>query len=198
MKIYDTTLPQNYSKGLFEEKNYDLAPEHLDKMFYTLFTATSNLLNNVKKQDKPAAFVFERIDGTVVAAAIVQFFANEDASKPGNWNLVWTFDESDIPENSLKISLNDVQTHTYFKSIAGEKWGMTFKDPACLVTCLTYALEQLRKWLDENATENEEIMIEQESVFQARVAVENGEKVFAIEPAGEIKMLIKDDSAIEK
>ena len=63
---------------------------------------------------------------------------------------------------------------------------------------LTYLLQQIYKWLDENAKEGEEVIVEQDGIFQARVAVENGEKVFAIEPAGEVKMLIKDDAAIEK
>lgn len=198
MKLFDTTLPQNFSKGLFEEKNYDLAPEHTDKITYTVFTATADLLNNVKSKERPASFVFDRIDGSVIAAAIVQYFPNEDESKPGNWSLVWTFDEADIPENALRISLKDTQTHSYYRAIAGDKWGMKFKDPACLTTLLTYVLEQVYKWLDENAAEGKEVSVEQEAVFQARVAVENGEKVFALEPAGEIKMLIKDDAAIEK
>ena len=56
---------------------------------------------------------------------------------------------------------------------------------------------QLRKWLDENTKSSEEALIELDGVFQARGAIEGGEKVFAIEPAGEIKILIKDDAAIE-
>lgn len=198
MKLFETTLPQMYSKGLFEEKNYDLAPEHSDKILYTVFTATAELLNSAKSKDRPVAFVFETIDEKLVAAAIVQYFANEDASKPGNWSLVWTFNREDIPEGALTINLKDTQTHSYFRSIAGEKWGIKFKDPACLVTLTTYALEIVKKWLDENASETNEVSVELDSIFQARVAVEDGQKVFALEPAGEIKMLIKDDASIEK
>ena len=51
---------------------------------------------------------------------------------------------------------------------------------------------------NENASEKEEVGVELDGVFQARVAVEDGKKVFAIEPAGEIKVLIKDDASIEK
>ena len=75
---------------------------------------------------------------------------------------------------------------------------MQFKSDAMLADCLTYALIQLKKWLDENAKEGTEVMVEQDAIFQARVAVENGEKVFAIEPAAEIKVLIKSDAMIEK
>lgn len=198
MKIFETTLPQNYSKGLFEEKCYDFPAEHTDKIANVLFTAVSTFLNDVKKKDRPVSFELAEADGRVVAAAIVQYFPNEDENKPGNWSLVWTFDEADIPENTNRISIKDPNTHSYFRSIAGDKYGMRFKDPTCLVTVMTYLASQLRKWLDENAKESEEVTIEQDSVFQARVAVENGQKVFAIEPAGEIKLLIKDDTSIEK
>lgn len=198
MKLFETTLPQNYSRGLFEEKSYDLAPEHTDKISYIAFTGVANLLNSQKRKDKPVAFIMNRVDGKMVAACIVQYFANEDESKPGNWNMVWTFDEADIPDNTFRIGIDDVNTHPYFRAIGGEKWGIKFKDQACLIILITYFYEQLYKWLDENAVEDKEVTIEQDAIFQARVAVENGEKVFALEPAGEVKMLIKDDAAIEK
>lgn len=198
MKLFDTNLPAMYSKGLFEEKCSDLAPEHMDKMFDVIFTGVANLLNQAKSKDHPTAFTFRNIDSSLVAAALVQFFPNEDESKPGNWSLVWTFDETDIPENALKIDFSDTQTHSYFRAVAGEKYGMRFEDVSSLVDCLTYALIQLKKWLDENAKEGAEVSVELDAIFQARVSVENGEKVFAVEADGEIKNLIKDDAAIEK
>ena len=198
MKIYESQLPNNLSKGLIEDKNMDLAAEHTDKILYVIFTATANLLNHTKRKETAVSFEFNTIDGRVIAAAIVKYFPNEDPAKPGNWSMVWTFDEKDIPENAVRMSIKDVDSHSYFKAIAGEKWAFRFKDSGCLITLLTYTMEQLKKWLDENASESKEVSIEQDAVFQARVAVENGEKVFALEPAGEIKMLIKDDAAIEK
>lgn len=198
MKLFETNLPAMYSKGLYEEKCSDLAPEHMDKMFDVIFTGTANLLSQAKSKDKATAFTFRKIDGSLIAAAVVQYFENEDKKNPGNWSLVWTFDEADIPENSLLIDFSDTQTHSYFRAVAGEKYGMRFEGVAELVDCLVYALSTLKKWLDENAKENAETSIELDGFFQARVAVENGEKIFAIEPDGEIKNLIKDDAAIEK
>lgn len=198
MKLFDTTLPQNYSKGLFDEKGYDLSEAHTDKILYTVFTGTSNLLNNAKSKEHPTSFEFTTLDGKVVAVAIVQYFENEDSSKPGNWSLVWSFDEADIPAGTNRIQLKDPQSHSYFRAVAGEKYGIRFNDASCLINLLTYIFEQMRKWLDENAEDGKEVSVEYDAVFQARVAVENGEKVFALEPAGEIKMLIKDDAAIEK
>ena len=167
-------------------------------MFDVIFTGTANLLSQAKSKDKATAFTFRKIDGSLIAAAVVQYFENEDKKNPGNWSLVWTFDEADIPENSLLIDFSDTQTHSYFRAVAGEKYGMRFEGVAELVDCLVYALSTLKKWLDENAKENAETSIELDGFFQARVAVENGEKIFAIEPDGEIKNLIKDDAAIEK
>ena len=197
MKLLETQLPGMYSKGLFEEKCLDLAPEHMDKILDTLFTGVSNLLNHSKSLDHPVAFTIRKVDKSFIAGALVQYFDNEDKSNPGNWSLVWTFDEADIPEAALKIDFSDLQTHSYFIAAAGEKYGMQFKTDAMLVDCISYALIQLKKWLDENAKEGTEVMIEQDAIFQARVAVENGEKVFAIEPASEIKVLIKIDAMIE-
>lgn len=198
VNLFDSTLPQNYSKGLLEDKYYDIAPEHTDKFAYTLFTATANLLSFAKSKDHPTTFEFYTVDNRFVAAAIVEFFENEDPNKPGNWSLVWTFYENDVPTNANRINIKDVDTHSYFRSVAGDKYGIRFVNTECLVNTMTYLLEQIKKWLDENAKEGEEVCVTQDSIFQARVVVENGEKVFALEPAGEIKMLIKEDASIEK
>lgn len=198
MKFTETTLPQNYSKGIFEEKCLDLAPEHADKIADVLFTATANLLNQAKSKDRATVFAFNKIDGSLIAAAIVRFFENEDAANPGNWSLVWTFDQADIPEGSFIIDLKNPDTYSYFITVAGEKYSMGFAQSSDIVDCTTYLLMQIKKWLDENAKENEVVSVELPGVFQARVAVENGEKVFAIEPDGEVKNLIKDDAGIEK
>lgn len=199
MKLNDTQLPGMYSDALFHEKYLDLAPEHMDKMFDVLFTGVAHLLNGAKSTTRPAAFVMVNEASVFIAGAVVQYFENaDDSNNPGNWSLVWTFDEKDIPEGALKIPFSDVQTHSYFIGVAGEKYGIQYNNEANLVDLLTYALYQLKKWLDQNVKEGAETSIELDGIFQARATVENGEKVFALEPAGEIKNLIKDDAAIEK
>lgn len=198
-KLYETNLPMNFSKGLFEEKMFDLAPEHTDKYADIIFTGTSAVLNAAKSKDHPVAVIFKRIDGTLVAAAIVQYFPNEDLAKPGNWNLVWTFNETDIPEGTkIHDFSTDQDIHPYYRAVAGDKYRIRFQNTESLTVVSIYLLEHIKKWLDENASATEEVGVEQDALFQARVAVENGEKVFALEPKGEIKMLIKDDASIEK
>ena len=198
MKLFDTNLPAMYSNSLYHEKNADLAAEHTDKIADVTFTATATFLNVVKKMDKPAVLTFNALDGAVVAAGIIQYFDNEDKKKPGNWNLTFTFNEDDIPKDAMVYSINDPQVHPYFRACAGEKYHFTYKFPETIINLPVTLFEQIRKWLDENAKEDEEVTVEQDGIFQARVAVEGGEKVFAIEPGGEVKVIIKDDAAIEK
>lgn len=198
MKLMESTLPSMYSKGLFEEKCMDLAPEHMDKMLDILFTGVSNILAATKSKDHPVAFIFSKEDKSFIAAGIVQYFDAEDNNDIGNWSINWTFDEADIPENALRLTLADPQTHSYFVAVAGSKYGILYKTDAALCVCLTYALVQLKKWLDENAKEGSEVELEMDGFFKARVAVENGVKVFALAVEGEVKNIIKDDAAIEK
>ena len=198
MNFRESRLPQMYSKGLYDDKCYTLSSGHADKMFDVLFTGTANLLNDVKTKDHPVAYVINNVNGNFLGAAVVQYFENNDTDNPGNWSLIWTFNESDIPENAMKMSLADVQTHSYFRMVAGEKHNCQFKTTATCVDLMSYALVQLHKWLDENAKEDMVESIELDGVFTARVGVEDGVKVFSIEPHGEIKNLIKDDAAIEK
>ena len=198
MKLSETSMPQNYSRGLLEDKLYDIAPDHTGKFGYILFHGVASILAANKDKDRPVAFIVNRIDEKFVAAAIVQYFDNDDKNNPGNWNLVWTFDENDIPENAKRIFLKDPNSHPFFITVAANRYNMEFKQEAAIINLLSYFMEILYKWLDENAKPDEEVLIEQDGVFQARVGIENGEKVFSVEPMGEVKMLIKDDAAIEK
>lgn len=198
MKLYDTNLPDAFSTALFNEQHFDLAPDHIDKMYDAIFTGTAQAIAGAKSMQHPTAFIFERYDNTFVAACVVQFFENEDPENPGNWNMIWTFNKEDIPEGSNVISINNPMSHPYFRGVIGEKYGMRFEGESELTVTLVYCLEQLKKWLDDNAKDNEEVSVEFPGLFQARVAVEGGEKVFALEADGEIKNIIKDDAAIEK
>ena len=197
MEFYSTNLAHNISHGLYNEKGYDVAETHIDKLFYTIFYGVSSVLKDNKSKDAPTTFLITEISGKPVAAATVEYFEGE-GNNPGNWSLVWTFNPEDIPANTVKLELQNDLTHSDFRAIAGDKYGMTFRDRTCIITLITFCVEQLYKWLDENAKEGEVVEIELEGVFTAKVEVVDGSKVFVIDPAGEVKTLIKDDSAIEK
>ena len=197
--IYDTSIPANLSSKFNYELCWTLTPELMPKLMDLIFTATSEILTAAKLKDKPVALVYRKPNKEVSAVAVVQYFANEDdASKPGNWSLVWSFNFSDVPENAQIIEGTDPNVYVYFKAIAGSKYYMEYDGIDVINTLNTRILDEIKKWLDDNAKENDEIIVNMDNVFQARVSVVNGVKQFAIEPAGEIKMLIKDDASIEK
>lgn len=201
MKILESSLADIVSKGLIEDKKYDLPPEFIPRLYTVAFYGTSHILASRRKQNnnsKPIAFIIDDMYGKVVACVILQLIDSADPSVPDSWNLVWSFDATDIPENADVAHLKDDLTHPIFETVAHKMANAEFKTGSHLVNLLTYIFEMLRKWLDENAKEGEEVSIQQDGVFEARVAIENGEKIFAIEPAGEVKIIIKDDAAIEK
>ena len=197
-KLSDTDLPDHFSRRLFKERGLDLAGEHMYKVFDAAVTGTANLLRHAKSMERPTAYIIRRFDNLFIVGCVVQYFPNSDDSNPGNWSMVWTFNEADIPENALKIEMSNGDTHSYIIAVAGDKYGMKYPDDSSFMATNIVAFQELKQWLDENAKEGEEVGVEAEGLFQARVAVENGEKVFAIEADGEIKNLIKDDAAIEK
>jgi len=196
-KLMETSLPENYSRGLTDERGFTVAAMHADKIATLLFTGVSTCLKDAKSQEFPVAFAFEELNGDIIVAAIVQYYENEDAAQPGNWSYVWTFDKTDIPEGAKVIKMADQITHPIFIAIAGKKFGMGFENNAYLVDLLTYFTKQLSKWLQDNAKEGEEVGIELDGIFQARAAVEDGEVVKSIEVIGETNAIVKSDKNIE-
>lgn len=193
-KFNDTNLAHNLSEILYNEKYYTVAEAHADKLFVILFNGIAETLKDNKDKTIPTTFIIDELDGKFIAGCTLEYFDGN----PGNWSLTWTFDENDVPANAKKVQLQNDLTHHYFRIVAIEKFGIKFLDRSAMTCLMTCCVEQLYKWLDENAKEGEEVGIELDSVFKAWVEVKDGKKIFAVEPAGEIKTLIKDDAAIEK
>lgn len=197
-KLMETAIPQYYTSGLYNDRGFDVA-ENLTPIFADiLFVGVTSCLAAIKSKDKPTAFVFEKDNGDLIAAAVIQFVPNEDPENPGNWNYFWTWYKEDVPEDALVVSITkNINLVSYFRGIAQHKYGIGFEDTVSLNEITRYFLETIEEWLENNASETGEVGVEMDGVFQARVVVENGEKVKSIEPAGEIKKMIKDDAAIE-
>lgn len=197
LKLMETQIPQNYSAGLYNEKAYDLRPEACNKIMDILVNSVTACLADIKSKSNPTAFIFEENNEDFIAAAVIEYIENEDPSQAGSWNYYWTFSKDDVPENSRKVTAADANMSSYFRGTAQAKYSFGFINVEAINEVCRYLMKQISKWLDDNASETEEVGVEQEGVFQARVAVENGEKVKSIEVAGEIKRMIKDDAAIE-
>ena len=198
VKLNETNIPQNYSTGLYNDKGYDLSRDHTSLIADILFTGVSECLGDVKTKEHPVAFVFKKNNEEFIAAAIVQFIENkDDKNKAGAWSYTWTWNQEDVPKNARLIGPEDAEMGVYFRGTAKNKYGAAFRGQAAIIEVTRYFLETLSKWLEENAVETEEIAVEEPGVFQAAISIENGVRVKSLVPEGEIKKLIKDDSAIE-
>lgn len=195
----DTPIPKNYSTGLYHEKGYDVAESHTAKVLEVMVLGVTECLASVKSKDYPVVYSFAEKNGEFIAAAIVQYFANEDdPSKPGNWNYSWTFDKEDIPEEGARvIDSFDLDFVSYFRAVGMTKYGMVFDQPDYAGDLFRYLLTLIKNYLNDNASETDEKAVKYDGLIQFRVAVEDGEKVMSIEVDGEVKQLIKDDASIE-
>jgi hypothetical protein len=198
VKLNETNIPQNFSTGMYNDKGYDISGDHTSIVADILFTGVSECLGDIKTKEQPVAFVFKKNNDEFIAAAVVQFIENEDdKSKAGSWSYTWTWYQDDVPANAKLVGPEFAEMGVYFRGVSKNKYGAAFRDQAAIIEVTRYFLETLSKWLDENVSESEEIAVEEPGIFQAAIAIEDGQRVKSIVPEGEIKKLIKDDSAIE-
>lgn len=202
--LYDTSLPDAWARQVYEDFLYDLGPVHFEKMAYTLFVATAKVINsfytnNIESKKNPVAFVFYAVDKTqFIGAAICEYFENEDPDSPGNYSFVWTYDEADIPESAVKLSLDNSDTQSYFNGVSATAHRFQFAMAGDLISLMNSVLTSIKKWLDENASETEEVGFKIDGVLEATVEVVDGVKCYALCPDGLVKALIKNDTSIEK
>lgn len=195
----DTSIPQNFSTGLYSEKSYNLAQQYACKVLDSIVGGVTEVLKSIKSQQHPVAFVFKNLNDFILGA-YVEFIPNEDdPTKPGNWTYTWTFYEDDIPADSRIVTAYDSDLCNIFWAYTSNKHNFGFKGAEFQGDCFIYMLSLIHKWLDENAVEGdgEVVGVEIKGLVQFTVQVENGEKVFACVVDGEVKQQIKDDAAIE-
>lgn len=196
--VFDTALPKQWTERLEQECGYSVNEAHFDKVCTILFKAVSDMLAFKATANKPAAFIIDRF-GRINAVAVRKFYEDENnQTAKGNWSLIWSYDEEDIPEDADRLYLSDNSTHSTFQAIGTKRYGMTFASDGDLISVINITIEEIKKYLDENAKEGEKIGVEVTGVFQSRVTIENGVKEFAIEPVGEMKVDAKNDAELEK
>lgn len=196
--LMETKIPQLFSTSLYSQAEFDIAQEHTDKCLYTLVYGVSQCLGAIKSTNNPVAFVFEENNLDFIAGAVVEYHPNEeDASNPGNWSYIWTFNKEDIPENARKVTIGDSGMSSYFRGTASQKYGMGFHSQESLLETMRFLIRTISQWLGDNAVEGEENGVQLEGVMVAKCAVEDGVIVKSFEPVGEVKVLIKGDADIE-
>lgn len=196
LELMKTQIPDLFSKAL-TDYGYIFNATFADVIGRISFAAIGDILRTTKTLDKPVAFVINDKAGQMIVAAIVKHIPSEDPEHPeGNWSYVWTFDPSEITEGMNIADISNEMNQQAFVVRAGNLYGMEYLKGS-LVPTHTVFFQMVKEWLATNAKEGEEIELEQENVFSARSAIEDGEVVMSIEPIGKMVQLIKDDADLE-
>lgn len=199
VSINETSIPSIYAAVLYQSHTMNIAAEHTSKILDVLVSGVSSILHDIKSKEHPVAIMINKAPKeTFICAAIVEYYPNEDASKPGEWGYSWTFDESDIPENTSKVNLNDPSFSGSFRTIGSNKYKMGFDNPSDMNELFWVLMDTISQYLQENAKDGEVTEVTLENVVTFRSDVEDGAVVKSIDLDGEIKQMIKDDSSIEK
>lgn len=199
MKLQETSIMTNMVEVLKGKSILWDKPNQSDLLFNSLFLSVSQFLGIHKKKEHKVALVVKDNYDNFKLAGIVQYHENEDdKDAPGNYTYELTLNEGDIADIPEVYSIFD----SMFQGVAQEtslsycNFRIIKNDQ--IISIYTACVEALTAWLDANAKETEEVVIELDGIFQASVAVENGVKVFSIVPEGKLKQLIKGDNTIEK
>ena len=199
-KFKETSISEDYSKCL-SAQHYLIGPSHVWRIPTILFHGASMYLAAVKNTATPKALVFRAVDGRFLAAAKVCYIPNnDDPTNPaaGQWSYTWTTDEDNIKDCDCCDVSNNAMIVQFFTTAGINLYNLKFAGPDVCITMMVEMVEFIIKWLKENVTAEEPVTLIQDGVFRSDAAVdENGEINIGIIPDGQMKVLIKDDSAIQ-
>lgn len=199
-KFKESSIPEDFSRAMAKQSSL-IGAAYVDYIAKTLFVGVSKCLAASKDKSIPKAVVFRGIDSTFLAAAKIEYVKNEDdPANPsaGQWSYVWTTDTDDIKDCQTIDVVANALIMPFFTEAASSLYNMKFADSATCIVMMTTMVEMIINWVKENTKEGDTSTLELDGVFKAMGEVEDGKIQVAIIPAGEMKVLIKDDSAIQE
>lgn len=194
--LMETAIPVNFTQ-VFNNNGWDWDPSDTNKIFHMMVMSISECLALTKSKDNKSAVAIKDLKGNLLLAGVVSYVPNENEDMPGNWNYVFTVDEEDIKEANV-IDSGDTKFQKVFATTAYNLYHLEFFGGIYIQTALEAAVNTLVQWLDVNASETEEVEVEEQGYFLASVVVEGGEKIISIVPDGAMKRIVKDDTALEQ
>lgn len=199
-KFKETSIAEDFSKALAKQCML-LGPSTVPYIATVLFHGTSSALGAVKNTTVPKAVVFRSLDHTFLAAAKVEYIANDDdPTNPaaGRWDYTWTFYEDDIKgADVIDVATNSLMT-TYYTTSGANLYNMKFQSQETCIMMMIMMIEMIIAFLKDNVTEDEPVTLTLDEVFKASASIVDGKIEMGIVPDGAMKVLIKDDSVIQE
>lgn len=200
-KLKETSLPNNFIT-IMSNQGLEVTPTEYEIMAKVVISGMTDYLRKIKTKTAPAVIEVRDLKGNFIVAAIVEYNAaeNEDEVATGNWNYYWTFYEDNIPSGAIVKEITDIEVYEVISTRGLDSYKFRFVAVDFMHRSVRELFSELRDFLDQNAKDEEgyEVGVELEGYIEASVRTEGGEKVLSILPAGEMKSLIKDDTASEK
>lgn len=195
MKFAESTLIENF---IVEAKNIGtlLEPTDVLRITETVIAGATDFLAQVKAKDAGVALTFDNVKGEMIMAAVVEYNDNADGDGQGNWNYYFTFDPKDV-EGKRRYQISLTQVHSVIARRGYELCRIRFATPNLITDYSVIFATLIREFLETNAKDGEEFVVEHEGYFLATSAVEDGVVEKSLLPDGAMKRLIKDDAATE-
>ena len=195
MKFAESTLIENF---IVEAKNIGtlLEPTDVLRITETVIAGTTDFLAQVKAKDAGVALTFDNVKGEMIMAAVVEYNDNADGDGQGNWNYYFTFDPKDV-EGKRRYQISLTQVHSVIARRGYELCRIRFATPNLITDYSVIFATLMREFLETNAKDGEEFVVEHDGYFLAASTVEDGIVEKSLLPDGAMKRLIKDDAATE-
>ena len=201
MKFEETSISQTLSV-LECGKNRNVDPAEVHFLVKTYFAGISDFLCLVKTPNSPCSVVVQDLKGNFIVGAVVSHneAEEEDEALAGNWNYVWTFNKDDIPEGTTEYQITNTEVVKTISKRGFDLCRLTFTEPGFCGELAVDLFNTIHQFLEQNApsVEGEKFEVELDSYFHTSVSKENGEMVFEITPAGEMKAIVKKGAENDK
>ena len=199
VKFKETNIPNDLSTSI-STIGYSLGEQNVDKIAFSLFGGVSTYLGKHKSTTVPIGVVFNSVDNSFIAGAKVEYIKNTDDSDPaaGHWNYSWTTNAADMEDSSNSIVGQQDLLYPFFSNYAFNHYHMRFIDASTCYTMMVILIEMIVHFVKENTKPNDAVTLTLDGAFKAIGEVDSdGSIVVAIIPDGDMKVLVKDDSAIQ-
>ena len=202
-RFNETNLPNDIGIKFDRICNILIAPSQVYKAVEVLFAGTSAILGIIKDKDCIKGIKFTN-NGEFIAAAQISITpcssSDSDEKTSGFWNYTWTFYEEDTKDCKF---VDDSSLYQVYKDKSLDAGLCDFnsnlsdreKDTDKYIVMMKEVLSLIKKWLINNPGTT----LVLDGVFQAQSEISSdGEIEIGLVPAGEMKILVKDDNSIQE
>lgn len=201
IELAQSALPQEFSLNLSEHYQFNWVAASTPNFYRVFFFTIARILRqNKSKAAGKVGFILKGFNGEFKLGAIVTYHNpdednNEDDDK-GNFTLEFSLDEKDFENLDTVLDNHSDVFLVCASQQAQEIMNGRFVTNEYCNQLFIEAADTLIKFLDANATAEDEFELIYKGIFTASVAVENGEKIITIVPGEMIKQFIKGDNSL--